>query len=97
MVRNNIGRLIGICSIPFVRNLVPDVEIRGLWKTLIWEVENFLGNRIILKDDVLGILTQFMCFMTCTCYFKILTSCIVTSLNFIFDTYGVRVTCMQIL
>lgn len=82
MVRNNIGGLVGIGSIPLMCNSVPDVEIQKLLETLIWVYGQWKKNpknRIILEGDALGILTQFTYFMTCTCHPLLQDSCLLYS------------------
>lgn len=56
MVRNDIGELIGVGSIPIVYITVLNAEIRGFWEALIWIVESTLGCHIVFEGDVLDVL-----------------------------------------
>lgn len=68
-MRNDIGELVGASCISVVYSSISDAEIRGLWETIVLAREKKSQKfEFVLEGDVLGILSQFMCFITCTRY-----------------------------
>lgn len=52
-----------------------NVEIRELWKTLVWTIEKILGNQIVLEDNALDILTRFIHSINPTCHLLLHDAC----------------------